>query len=375
MHELGARLKKVKKIFVISHMACGGAQRVLSTVANAYVQRGHDVVIITFSNGREVFFPLVEGVRTIYLDCFGKSAGILDALRSNWIRITRLRRILKALVPGNIMSFMPETSVIVLLATIGIRGSRVIVSERSVPTKDKIGKVWQVLRKLSYKLADKITVNSVDAKREIELIVRSGVIEYLPNILCLKDDYNRGQVASRTMDSKSILTVSRLSREKRVDVLLAALGALEKEGVLGDWKILVAGDGPEKTSLMALCDVLGIAERVQFLGWVGDSSALYEAASLFVLCSEYEGTPNALLEAMAYGLPVITSRCSQEVERLVVKSKCGAVYDVGDVAALGRLIRTFLEDQHLRQEMGHRALGAVQRYMPENAIPAWEKVI
>jgi glycosyltransferase involved in cell wall biosynthesis len=103
----------------------------------------------------------------------------------------------------------------------------------------------------------------------------------------------------------TILAAGRLSREKGFDILVEALHLLA--GKRRYFKCLIAGDGPEKASLLALRDNLGLGDKIEFLGYVRDIAPLMKTCDLLVLPSRHEGLPLSLLEAMASGLPVVAS--------------------------------------------------------------------
>ncbi len=149
-----------------------------------------------------------------------------------------------------------------------------------------------------------------NSKGLAELAVKftpSLAIDVIPNGVSLSD-YG-GEAAGRRDDAFMLLVVGRLVNRKRIDRAIEALRLLVERGI--DVRLDIAGDGVLADMLKELASGLNIADRVNFMGVVekGDMPAVYAAADVFVMCSEHEGMSNAVLEAMAAGLPIITSAC------------------------------------------------------------------
>ncbi len=149
--------------------------------------------------------------------------------------------------------------------------------------------------------------------------------------------------------------VGRIAPIKRVDRLLDAFaGAYEQVPRL---RLLVVGDGPDRTELEARARTLGIANRVSWLGYRSDLDALFAAADLGVLSSDNEGTPVSLIEAGAAGLPAVATDVGGVAE--VVEPGCGAVVPAGDTAAISSALAELARDDGARIAAGERARGRI----------------
>lgn len=156
----------------------------------------------------------------------------------------------------------------------------------------------------------------------------------------------------------TLLFVGRLARQKGVDVLLDALGLLRAHR----WRLVIAGDGPERDALSAQTAALGLASRVDFRGWVQreELPALYRSAEAFVFPSHDEGMPNVVLEAMASGLPIVATRVPGNDE--LVRDN-GALVAAGDAPAFAAALAPLLSDPALRQTLAARSRAlAVEKY-------------
>jgi glycosyltransferase involved in cell wall biosynthesis len=179
-------------------------------------------------------------------------------------------------------------------------------------------------------------------------------IQIIPNGV----DLQRFLPAARQWDPPHLLFTGRLVYQKGLDLLLAALGNLKEI----PWELSIAGDGPQKQPLETLAKGLGIENRVHFLGWLDrkDLIPLYQDANLFVFPSRHEGMPNAILEAMASGLPVIATQIAGN-EELVSPGVTGILASSEDSAGLQSALSALLVDPQVRQQMGAAARQRVER--------------
>ncbi len=153
----------------------------------------------------------------------------------------------------------------------------------------------------------------------------------------------------RVWSPPRLLSVGRVVYQKGIDLGLRALAGLS--GL--DWEWYIAGDGPQLETLQALAHELGIAERVHFLGWQSraELAKWYYQSNLFLFPSRHEGMPNAVLEAMAGGLPVIATRIAGN-EELVVDDITGVLVDAENVESLRDGLNRLLAKAKMREQMG-----------------------
>ena len=153
--------------------------------------------------------------------------------------------------------------------------------------------------------------------------------------------------------ARRVLAVGRLSPEKAYDVLLRATAELARRGV--DLELVIAGDGPERDSLVALASQLGVTDRVTFRGWLKPDAVREEMLEATVLAqaSHIEGLPTVVEEALALGLPVVGSRVGG-IPELLDQGACGTIVTPGDVAGLADALQAQLEDPELRRTFAER---------------------
>jgi glycosyltransferase involved in cell wall biosynthesis len=171
------------------------------------------------------------------------------------------------------------------------------------------------------------------------------------------------RTAGRDWAFPRLLSAGRIVHQKGLDLAMRALGGLKEL----NWEWHIAGDGPQIPLLRSLAQELGIDDRVHFLGWQSREQLMkcYGQANVFLFPSRHEGMPNALLEAMASGLPVVAS-CIAGNEELVVDGETGYLVPSEDVESLQAALQRLLSDAALREQMG----SASRQYVEANY--SWE---
>jgi glycosyltransferase involved in cell wall biosynthesis len=268
-----------------------------------------------------------------------------------------------------VLSFEERTNVLVIVATLGM-GVRCVVSERTDPTHHEIGQAWSLLRRLAYPLADAVVVQTARLlpwARGVTLGRKTA--HAIPNPLRA---LTSGAAAASAEREPLVATVGRLWHEKGHDVLIRAFAAVAAD--FPQWRLTIAGEGPEREALTALADSLGVGERVLMPGWMPVPEELLARAALFVMSSRYEGFPNALLEAMGAGLPVISTACRGS-EEMIDADNNGCIVAVEDVEALAAAMRALMGDALRRERLGANAYAASQRYTPRSILPMWDAVL
>lgn len=178
-------------------------------------------------------------------------------------------------------------------------------------------------------------------------------------------DGSRFDAGQRDWSAPRILSAGRVVYQKGLDLGMRALAQLQDL----DWRWYIAGDGPQMAHLKSLARELGIGERVTFLGWQSqaDLAQGYHRANLFLFPSRHEGMPNAVLEAMSSGLPVVATRIAGN-EELVLDGETGVLVRPEDVDSLRDGLRGLIADADKRERMGHASRLRVEREY------SWERI-
>ncbi len=352
---------------IISTLGAGGAQRVLTNLANAWARHGRRICVITLEGEGHSFYALDPAVRHLVAGGFGETRNLLDAVTANLRRIRGLRRAIRESGAPRVVSFIGTTNVLTILACRGMK-RRVTVSERSDPARESLGKAWNLLRRFTYRLADQVTANSHGALDTLARYVPRSKLAYVPNLLTLPEPSGKAIPLQNL-----ILAVGSLRPDKGHDVLLYALAKARDE--FPDWKLALVGDGSWRAHLENLARQLGIADQVIFYGRRADVFTFYSTARIFVLPSRREGMPNALLEAMYCGLPCVVSDASPGPLEYIESGHTGLVVPVEDHLALADALRRLMRDEAFRSRLGQKARERVEEFTPARALPVWETVL
>jgi len=355
-------------LLVIGSLECGGAQRALIQMANHWKGLDWDVTLTTWS-GSEVpdFYEVDPRIDRVALTPHLTSvrASRFAAIRSILFRMLRLRRLVATKEPDAVLSFIDVSNVLTILSTVGMP-VRIVVSERTNPSQNKtVSPFWKGLRRLTYRWAGEVVVQTSDAARwiDIECGVRSLVI---PNGI-------RRMPGVDVLRAPLILTVGRLSREKGVDAVLRAFAlATRKES---EWRLVIVGDGPERSALIALRAELNLMERVEFAGQVHDVETWLARAGFVVHASRREGFPNVVLEAMAMGVPVICTDCPSGPSDIIRDRINGRLIPVDDVDALSDAMTELMESRDVRLRLAGEALKVRETYDLNMIMDRWSTVL
>lgn len=353
---------------IISTLGCGGAERVVSLLAN-YWASGSNTVAIFCLDESEPWYELDPTISVQQVGPSGSSKNIWEGVRKNTQRVLVIHRTLKQFSPDIVLSFMTEANVVTLIGTRFLKVP-VIVSERTVPGFADRRLIWSSLRNILYRFSSRIVVQSADAKGALsKTISAKTVIIGNPIYPALKSHFPKKE----RLDSPQIVSVGRFTAEKRFDLLLEALAKVVEQ--YPKTIVTVYGDGPLRATLEAQVHRLGLTTNVCLYGRVLEPRQLIADADMFVLCSDFEGFPNAVCEALAAGLPVIVADCPGGVKEIIEHETNGLLFRRGDSRDLAKKIFQLCEDVELRYRLTIRAPEVVNRFGPELVFALWDQVI
>lgn len=218
-------------------------------------------------------------------------------------------------------------------------------------SRAKRGRLGRLLLYLCVKSSNSCVTVSADMKQWVDRYIPQSKTSHVNNgvdekCLSLEREYtDTGDI--------TFVYVGNLIRRKRIDILLDALS--EFRGIDG-WSFRVVGDGPLLLELQQKAISLGIYKNVEFVGGVNAEEVIeyLGSADVMLFSSESEGKPNVLIEGMATGLPIISSRISG-VDELIQDGVSGLLYEFGDVASLRVQIKKVMNSSELRGVLGRKA--------------------
>jgi glycosyltransferase involved in cell wall biosynthesis len=248
----------------------------------------------------------------------------------------------------------------------------VVITEHTHPAFHYIGWEWQILRRLLYHRAAALVcmTNAVLSWMQERITVRGCVI---PNPVQPAPVHAQGPDKSKkTENAHIVVAMGRLSREKGFDLLLEAFSRIASHH--RDWKLQILGDGPLRSELEEQAAKLGLRDQIEFTGLVADPFPILLGAGLFVLSSRYEGFGNALCEAMACGLPVISFDCPSGPREIVRNEIDGLLVPAEDVTALATAMDHLMSNPDKRGRLAARAPEVTERFGLARVLSLWDQV-
>lgn len=354
---------------VISSLGAGGAERVLSTMANWWAEQGKEITLITLSNRQLDFYSLHPKVRRVALHLTRPSRNPLDALLMNFVRFRAMRRAIRDSKPDAVISFMDVTNVMVLIATRGL-GVPVVVSERIDPRRYVIGWFWNTMRRLVYRWADALVIQTEALREWGATHLASARVRVIPNPL---DTDKLSALPERAPGSRQIYAMGRLTHQKGFDLLLRAFARVAPDA--DGWTLTILGEGELRVELQSLTGTLGIADRVDFPGKVSDPEQKLAQGEIFVLSSRYEGFPNALVEAMSCGLAVISTDCPTGPAEILTHGEDGLLTAPDDISALAGALQELMSDPGRRRSLGEKAMEVRERFAVRRVMNLWDELL
>ncbi len=349
----------------------GGAANASAHIARLLAEQGSQVVLITSRYDGLPDEELCQGVRVLRGPTRRKHADRSTALEQVWFILGASFRslgLLREFRPDVTLAFfgLPSGAAAWLLKVVGRIPYVVSLRGGDVPgfrpydfwLYHRFAMPWL---HLIWHGADAVVANSQGLYDLAHAFDHNTEITIVPNGV----DAREFQPSPREWSPPRLLSVGRVVYQKGYDVALRALAGLTDL----DWEWSIAGDGPYLPVLQRMAADLHLDERVHFLGWQSATGVKqqYASANLFLHPSRHEGMPNAVLEAMSSGLPVIASRISGN-EELVLEAETGLLVPVEDVDGLQQALRTLLVESQLRQAMGNAARHRIE------ASFGWEHV-
>ncbi len=343
---------------VIGTMQAGGAEKVLSLLANHWVKKKFNITLLTFDHSTaKSYYRLNRSINLINLDLMGNT--------KSPIAMYKLRKALIKSQPDVVLSFLADTNVRVLFAATGLPFP-IIVCDRSNPQRENISPLTKGLRNLFYPFADKVIVQTQEAKALYANHLQDA-INVIPNPV---ENYSKYRKKSET---KKIVTAGRLHVSKAYDVLIPAFAKVTAKHP--DWQLLIWGKGPEFDALQKISNDHGMQEAIVFKGLSPKPGEWMKTGDIFVLSSRWEGFPNVLAEAMLAGMPVISTDCACGPKEMITDGKNGLLTRCEDEQSLADAMIHLIEDKGLQRKIATATQPSMKKYEQRNVLDKWTALV
>lgn len=354
----------MKMLFVMPIMKYSGAPKMMATVANWFAENGEEVKILTFLDP-EITQKLHENIKTDSLN-FKRKKGKLGLISDYYnLRKQIIAYVLKE-KPDVLMTFGDIFSTMTL-KKLKKKGICTIVSERADPGGS--GMIARY-RRHAFGHASGLVFQTEGAKSCFKKAVQDkGVV--IPNPVSVSN----AECVPFAERKKKIVSVGRFDfNQKRQDLLIEAFKTVHEKHP--DYTLYFYGDGGDLNKAKNLASTYGLAECIVFAGTVSPIEDYIKDATLMVLPSDFEGIPNAIIEAMNMNIPVISTDCRPGGARLLLgKDEFGLISPIGDSKALAEKICYALDNLPKMQEMSEQGKKSLARFEPETIANMWKTVV
>jgi GalNAc-alpha-(1->4)-GalNAc-alpha-(1->3)-diNAcBac-PP-undecaprenol alpha-1,4-N-acetyl-D-galactosaminyltransferase len=359
----------MKVTLVIYGLGGGGAERVMSILANYWVDHDWDITLIMLVGSTDPsFYSLDPRIKLKSLGLAEKSTSRFTALRNVARRVKTLRQEIIDSQPDVVISFMNAVNVYNILACWNLN-IPTIVSEHTYPGANDANQIWQFMMKKFYRHADLVTVLTQNAVPFYPLAAGYRTI-VMPNPIL-----EPAPVVSmdRLLPTPSLISVGRLDPRKGFDLLFRAFGQIRDRHP--DWQLTILGEGPIRGELEALRAQLQLEDCIHLPGAVKNVPDYLHQTDLFVMSSRVEGFPMALCEAMACGCATIATDCLSGPSDIIENGVNGLLVETENVEAIAAGLDTLMSDPAKRQQLAQNAPKILDRFGLEQVMAKWTDAI
>lgn len=353
----------MKITFFIGGLSGGGSERVTCNLASNLARKGHEIVIMTMSDDTATY-ALDDHILRVPLLKSSERKGLL------YNSILRLKRFISHIRKDKVDAYvvMLPVTTIMLLRLSWLTKSKIIAAERVDPSIYPTGK-QKKLKTLAGR-ADGWVFQTEEERAWYGASTGKAKVRIIPN--AINPDFIREPY--RGERKKTIITAGRLTDQKNHQLLIQAFTRISPH--FPDYKLVILGDGPLKEQLNSVAEELDVNEKVLLPGYTTNIGDKIKDASLFVLSSDFEGMPNALMEAMALGIPCVSTDCKGGGARFLIDDgKNGLLTPIGDVDALAKAMERMLSDKDFADNCGREAHKICESLSPEKIYNDWESFI
>lgn len=368
--------QKKKILIVIPSMGGGGAERVVVNLANHLDSGRYGVSIATFQERNDYVNELDKDINIM---CLGKKSK-WDFLKL----ILRLRKVIKEHKPDVVLSLIYYANIITLFAGMSLkRNFKVIISEHIYSYKYLSEGGWRALKRcfmnFAYKKADKIITVSEGIKKilqdDFNIPAEKIVTIYNPipfDVIVKNSQQAVVHPFFENGGNNVIIGMGRLEHQKRFDVLLKAFAIVQRQH--NEARLIILGKGALQKDLEELTHKLNLNKFVNFAGFQPNPHAWVSKADIFVLSSDMEGFPMAILEAMACGVPVISTDCPTGPSEIIINGENGILVPPSNEKKLAEAMIALLEDKNHREKLSMAGQKKAEEFGIQKILNQYEKI-
>ena len=341
--------------FIAANLNSGGAERVMSLLANQFIENGYGVEFIFLKKDIR-FYPLHQNIKIKVAE---KECGSNSLIK----KLLWMRKHIQQDKPDAIFAFRIAIYCVTLISLLGIKVPD-IASERNDPRFNSLA--WKAIQAVLLPLTDRFVVQTQQIK------------DYFPKFIQKKTDIIFNPVTEKVFllpsvpKEKRIISVGRLHSQKNQKMMIEAFARVSEE--FPEWKLVIYGEGPEREALELRIKNLELRKQILLPGRSENIIDELNRSEIFAFSSDYEGMSNAVVEAFCVGLPIITTKVSG-TEDFITENKNGFLLERNDVDGMEMAMRKLMSDEKLRKNIGDNNRQQANIFKIEHIFQQWENVV
>ena len=351
----------------------GGMERIVTEKANALAEMGHQITIVTAEQkAKKTFFSLYPTVSHYDLDVnYSANRGLITKLfqypYKKYLHKKRLSNLLMKIRPDIAISTMGNEFLFLYKIKDGSKKIIEIHFAKEYRMKYKRGKLWRLIDIYRSKQEE----NKVSKYEKFVILTHEDKSSWrkVNNIVVIPNFITSIPLQQAKLDEKVCLAIGRLSYQKGFDRLIKAWRIVHES--FPSWKLQIYGSGELHDSLLNLINELHLNQVISINPPISQIEIAYLNSSVFLLTSHYEGLPMVLLEALSYGIPVVSFACKCGPRDLISDGLNGFIVPDGDIRNFANKVILLLEDESLRKKMGLQAYQISLEYSKEKIMAKW----
>ena len=353
----------MKLLFHIGLLGGGGAERVMVNLANYFTKESKNEVLLIALYPIENEYEISGNVRVKYL--FSERY-VGSVFKRDFHSVSQLRKTINEEKPDIVLAFLPIPCLRILVSAIGQK-CKTILSVRSDPNFEYYNFFHKVLARTLYGFADVVVFQTQEARAFFPKRIQKK------SVIIMNQVNEKFFEADIVNDRKDVVALGRLIKGKNFEMLIEAFSKIYDK--ITD-NLIIYGEGPLREELEVLIKEKGLTERVFLPGHTQDVINSIKGAKAFVLSSDYEGMPNALLEAMALGVPCISTDCPCGGPReIITDGENGFLVPVNDAVSLAEKLLELINNEELKNKFSEEARESAEKFKPDKIFNEWENVL
>lgn len=340
----------MKILFHISSLFGGGAERVMSYLINHNCELNNEVYIVVCYEKEGEYYISPKAKKIV----IGSQSIVSQSLE--------LRKIIKRIKPDICVGFMQGGNIRLSLAYMGLK-QKYILSVRNDPKKEYPNAIMQKLVRYWFDAADGVVFQTEDAKKFFcSSVQNKSSIIYNP----VSNQFFRENVSK---DTAGIVAFGRLVDQKNFAMLIKAYAMIADRI---DDDLYIYGEGPLEKRLYEIINSTGLAGRIHLMGRTNNVPEVLKTAKVYALSSDFEGMPNALLEAVCMLVPVVSTDCPCGGPKEICSNECGLLSPVGDVESFANNLYKVSNSKQLREQLVKKCIERRNAFSNDSILKKWD---